>query len=184
MSTQEPGPDRGRVDRHRGPRNYHEAAAARPVHHVPAGQHAPLVRQADRAWSDGRTEWFTVKVLAQRRAATSRASLRKGDPVIVQGRLSTEEWVGADGRRARRSCWTRSRSVPTWRSAQPLRADGAARRAATPATADEPTDVDAASRSPTGAPDDPAATWRRTARRRARAQEAGVDESACAVGTR
>lgn len=47
-------------------------------------------------WVDGRTEWFTVK--AWRGAARNVAeSLRKGDPVLVHGRLSTEEWSTADG---------------------------------------------------------------------------------------
>ena len=36
--------------------------------------------------------WRTTALNAAR-------SLRKGDPVIVQGLLSTEEWVGADGPR-------------------------------------------------------------------------------------
>lgn len=48
------------------------------------------------AWVDGRTEWFTVK--AWRGAARNVAeSLRKGDPVLVHGRLSTDEWSTADG---------------------------------------------------------------------------------------
>ncbi|MGW6131327.1 single-stranded DNA-binding protein [Cellulomonas sp. NPDC055163] len=47
-------------------------------------------------WVDGRTEWFTVK--AWRGAARNVAeSLRKGDPVLVHGRLSTDEWSTADG---------------------------------------------------------------------------------------
>jgi len=50
------------------------------------------------AWRDGRTEWFTVK--AWRVTALNVAqSLRKGDPVVVHGRLSTEEWVAAEGTR-------------------------------------------------------------------------------------
>jgi single-strand DNA-binding protein len=49
-------------------------------------------------WADGRTEWFTVK--SWRSAARNVAeSLRKGDPVVVHGRLSTEEWSGPDGSR-------------------------------------------------------------------------------------
>jgi single-strand DNA-binding protein len=49
-------------------------------------------------WADGRTEWFTVK--SWRSAARNVAeSLRKGDPVVVHGRLSTEEWNGPDGTR-------------------------------------------------------------------------------------
>ncbi|MGV8976653.1 MAG: single-stranded DNA-binding protein [Cellulomonas sp.] len=49
-------------------------------------------------WADGRTEWFTVK--SWRSAARNVAeSLRKGDPVVVHGRLSSEEWSGPDGSR-------------------------------------------------------------------------------------
>ncbi|WP_165372706.1 single-stranded DNA-binding protein [Pengzhenrongella frigida] len=58
-------------------------------------------RYFDRAagvWVDGRTEWFTVKAWRQQ-AYNVAASLRKSDPVIVQGRLVTEEWTGPDGPR-------------------------------------------------------------------------------------
>lgn len=49
-------------------------------------------------WADGRTEWFTVK--CWRGAARNIAeSLRKGDPVIVHGRLSTDEWASPEGNR-------------------------------------------------------------------------------------
>ena len=49
-------------------------------------------------WKDAQTEWFNVKVW-RTTALNAARSLRKGDPVIVQGLLSTEEWVGADGPR-------------------------------------------------------------------------------------
>ncbi|KQT01100.1 single-stranded DNA-binding protein [Cellulomonas sp. Leaf395] len=49
-------------------------------------------------WRDAQTEWFNVKVW-RTTALNAARSLRKGDPVIVQGVLSTEEWVGADGPR-------------------------------------------------------------------------------------
>jgi single-strand DNA-binding protein len=49
-------------------------------------------------WKDAQTEWFNVKVW-RTTAMNAARSLRKGDPVIVQGQLSTEEWVGADGPR-------------------------------------------------------------------------------------
>lgn len=49
-------------------------------------------------WRDAPTEWFNVKVW-RTTAVNAARSLRKGDPVIVQGVLSTEEWVGADGPR-------------------------------------------------------------------------------------
>ncbi len=58
-------------------------------------------RQFDRErgeWVDGRTTWFTVK--AWRAVARNvAASLRKGDPVVVSGRLTVDEWAGADGPR-------------------------------------------------------------------------------------
>jgi single-strand DNA-binding protein len=49
-------------------------------------------------WVDGRTVWFTVKSFrhAARNVATS---LHKGDPVVVTGRLSVDEWAGQDGPR-------------------------------------------------------------------------------------
>ncbi|MFD7024060.1 single-stranded DNA-binding protein [Promicromonospora sukumoe] len=48
-------------------------------------------------WTDGSTLWFTVK--AWRTAAVNLArSVRKGDPVVVTGRLELDEWEDADGR--------------------------------------------------------------------------------------
>jgi len=49
-------------------------------------------------WVDGRTLWFTVKAFKHvaRNVATS---LHKGDPVVVTGRLSVDEWTGPDGPR-------------------------------------------------------------------------------------
>jgi len=56
----------------------------------------PSRRGADNAWSDGVTQWYTVK--AWRSMADNAArSLRKGDPVVVSGRLSAQEWTAADG---------------------------------------------------------------------------------------
>jgi single-strand DNA-binding protein len=49
-------------------------------------------------WKDAQTEWFNVKVWRTTALNVAR-SLRKGDPIIVQGQQSTEEWVGADGPR-------------------------------------------------------------------------------------
>ncbi len=51
------------------------------------------------AWVDGKTLWFTIKVW--REAALNVAeSLRKSDPVVVTGRLGTEEWDSPDGPRS------------------------------------------------------------------------------------
>ncbi|GGM30556.1 single-stranded DNA-binding protein [Promicromonospora citrea] len=50
----------------------------------------------DGEWTDGRTLWFTVK--AWRAAAQNVVrSVRKGDPVVVTGRLEVDEWTGPDG---------------------------------------------------------------------------------------
>jgi single-strand DNA-binding protein len=54
--------------------------------------------RAQSTWTDGRTEWFTVKVWRQS-AINVASSLHKGDPVLVHGRLSTEQWDGPDGPR-------------------------------------------------------------------------------------
>ena len=50
------------------------------------------------AWTDGRTEWISVKAFRDV-AFNVAASIRKGDPVLVQGRLRTEEWAGENGPR-------------------------------------------------------------------------------------
>ncbi|MCA5893353.1 single-stranded DNA-binding protein [Isoptericola sp. NEAU-Y5] len=42
-------------------------------------------------WKDGDTLWFTVKLFRDRARHVS-LSLRKGDPVVVVGRLGLEEW--------------------------------------------------------------------------------------------
>lgn len=82
---------------------------AEPKHYPGAGGATPFTsfrmastrRVFDRergVWADGRTEWFTVK--CWRAAARNVAeSLRKGDPVVVHGRLSTDEWVAPEGNR-------------------------------------------------------------------------------------
>lgn len=44
-------------------------------------------------WTDGETQWFTVKLFRDR-ARMASMSLRKGDPVVVVGRLVHDEWEG------------------------------------------------------------------------------------------
>lgn len=50
------------------------------------------------AFRDGPTVWYTVKAWRQT-ALNLGHSLRKGDPVLVVGRLATSEWVAQDGPR-------------------------------------------------------------------------------------
>ena len=62
---------------------------------------ASTPRYYDRAagsWADGRTEWITVKVFRDA-AFNVAASLHKGDPVVVRGRLGTSEWESENGPR-------------------------------------------------------------------------------------
>ncbi len=47
-------------------------------------------------WQDSQTEWFQVKAW-RALAVNTGLSLRKGVPVVVQGRLSTREWQDAGG---------------------------------------------------------------------------------------
>ncbi len=58
----------------------------------------PRRRGADGTWTDGRTEWFTVKTW-RTAAHDVAASLAKGQPVIATGRLVTHEWQAEDGPR-------------------------------------------------------------------------------------
>ena len=51
------------------------------------------------AWADGRTEWLTVKVFRDV-ALNVAVSINKGDPVVVHGKLRTEEWQGENGPRS------------------------------------------------------------------------------------
>ncbi|SDS69538.1 single-strand DNA-binding protein [Paraoerskovia marina] len=54
--------------------------------------------RSSNAWVDGKTIWFTVK--AWRQPATNVAeSVRKGDAVVVTGRLAVDEWTADDGPR-------------------------------------------------------------------------------------
>lgn len=48
------------------------------------------------AWTDGRTEWFTVRCFRSS-AVTVAQSVKKGEPVIVTGKLRTHEWTTNDG---------------------------------------------------------------------------------------
>lgn len=43
-------------------------------------------------WKDGQTEWFTVRIFNDA-ATTVARSIKKGQPVIVEGRMRTSEWV-------------------------------------------------------------------------------------------
>lgn len=49
-------------------------------------------------WTDGETTWITVRC-TNRTAANVHASVRKGDPVVVVGKLRTHTWLSEKGER-------------------------------------------------------------------------------------
>ena len=53
-------------------------------------------QRSTESWVDGATQWYTVT--AWRALGEScQQSLRRGDPVVVHGRLSTNVWVNSEG---------------------------------------------------------------------------------------
>jgi single-strand DNA-binding protein len=53
------------------------------------------VRKTD-SWEDGRTQWYSVNAWRSLAENCDR-SLRRGDPVVVHGRLSAHVWVNKSG---------------------------------------------------------------------------------------
>ncbi len=82
--------------------------ATEPSQHVgPTGARLTSFRMASTSrfydrekgeWTDGRTEWFTIKVFRSA-AITVANSIHKGQPVTVNGRFRTAEWEGDGGPR-------------------------------------------------------------------------------------
>ncbi len=56
----------------------------------------PRIRRRNGEWVDGQTSWFSVSCWRQL-ADNVRASVRKGDPVLVHGRLRADVWERTDG---------------------------------------------------------------------------------------
>ena len=56
----------------------------------------PRVRKRNGDWVDGLTSWFSVSCW-RGLAENVRDSVKKGDPVIVHGRLRTDVWKREDG---------------------------------------------------------------------------------------
>ncbi|CAM3052595.1 single-stranded DNA-binding protein [Actinomyces slackii] len=52
--------------------------------------------RTDKGWQDGETQWFTAKAWG-RLAENITASLHKGDPVLLAGRLAQESWTSQNG---------------------------------------------------------------------------------------
>ena len=80
------------------PKIFHETDGGVPYATFRVGSTRRWFDKGIGAWRDAQTEWFHVKVF-RALAVNAARSLRKGDPVIVQGQLSTEEWAGPEGPR-------------------------------------------------------------------------------------
>jgi len=55
----------------------------------------PYWRKGDE-WVNGQTTWMTIRAYGTM-AENVRASVRKGDPMVVSGRLRTRSWTAVDG---------------------------------------------------------------------------------------
>jgi single-strand DNA-binding protein len=53
-------------------------------------------QRSTESWVDGATQWYTVTAW-RALAENCQKSLRRGDPVVVHGRLTVSSWVGRDG---------------------------------------------------------------------------------------
>ncbi|WP_022916736.1 single-stranded DNA-binding protein [Ruania albidiflava] len=56
----------------------------------------PRIRTREGEWGDGTTQWFAVKLFGAFAEHVAQ-SVRKGDPVLVRGRLEHEEYQTRDG---------------------------------------------------------------------------------------
>jgi len=68
-----------------------ETKTGRPVLNFRVGSSSGYYDQRTGAWVDGGTNWYAV-VAYGNLAEHAKASLRRGDPVIVSGRLKVREW--------------------------------------------------------------------------------------------
>ncbi|MCL3776789.1 MULTISPECIES: single-stranded DNA-binding protein [unclassified Actinomyces] len=110
----------------------------------------PAYRDAGGQWHDDETLWFTAKAWGPLAENLAR-SLRKGDPVLLQGRLTQETWQPEDGPAQTSNVITVTagghdlgRGTSTYMRVEPVM--GSARSAATPQSAPS-----ADSAGPTGA---------------------------------
>jgi single-strand DNA-binding protein len=53
-------------------------------------------QRSTETWVDGATQWYTVTAW-RALGENCQQSLRRGDPVVVHGRLTVSTWLGRDG---------------------------------------------------------------------------------------
>ena len=70
-------------------------AGQTPVAHFRLGCTPSYFNRATGQWVDDETQWYTVNAW-RRLGEHCAASLNRGDPVVVHGRLSVKKWVNND----------------------------------------------------------------------------------------
>ena len=65
---------------------------------LPGGQHAASLPAPTDSWEDGDTQWYAVNAW-RALAENCDRSLRRGDPVVVHGKLSAHVWTNKAGPR-------------------------------------------------------------------------------------
>ncbi len=74
------------------PRLWHNGAAQTPVASIRVGSTPRRLNRETGEWQDGETSYYTVKCW-RRLAENVHGSLRKGDMIIVRGKVYTRNWV-------------------------------------------------------------------------------------------
>jgi single-strand DNA-binding protein len=74
------------------PKLWHTARTQTPVASVRVGSTPRRLNRDTGEWQDGETSYYTVKCW-RRLAENVHGSLRKGDMIIVRGKISTRTWV-------------------------------------------------------------------------------------------
>ena len=74
------------------PKMWHTARTQTPVASVRVGSTPRRLDRGTGEWQDGETSYYTVKCW-RRLAENVHGSLRKGDMIIVRGKISTRSWV-------------------------------------------------------------------------------------------
>jgi single-strand DNA-binding protein len=74
------------------PKLWHTARTQTPVASVRVGSTPRRLNRATGEWQDGETSYYTVKCW-RRLAENVHGCLRKGDMIIVRGKVSTRTWV-------------------------------------------------------------------------------------------
>lgn len=89
---------------------YKESATGIPMASFRLGSTPRKFNRTEQRWEDKPTAWFTVECWRSL-AQNVKASVEKGQPVYVTGRLKTKEWTDDSGEKHSRSTYIDAQSV-------------------------------------------------------------------------